>query len=306
MRRFLVFILFIGLFIATSKLCHKRTDGLAIHKMRKSFTENNIEFFPLMHFSADMELVQKILKEPLQYIGRGGQCYAFTTPDNEYVVKILKYNNNYPRIWFRLFPFPFSLETYRQKVLSRKRQKLEGEYKSYQIAFDDLSSETGLIYLHLHNHSLRNTTIHIIDKLNIHHILPADNFQFYIQKKGTPLYPHFADLLRQERLEEAKAALDVISSYLVKRCEKKITDNDDGIWRNFAFYQERPFQIDIGQFHYNENLASEEAFTSDILFFTKDFRHWLEKTSPILAQHFLESIQRECLNSFNPSKESIY
>lgn len=306
MRRLIVLIFSLGLIVAIGRFCHRQTDGLATHKMRKAFEKNTFHPIPSAHHSKDTELVHTILQQPLTYIGRGGQCFAFSTPDNNYVVKILKYNNNYPQIWFQLFPFPFSLENYRQSVLSKKKKKLEGEYNSYQIAFQELAEETGLIYSHFDSGSLTETTkIHIIDKLNIHHKLPADALQFFIQKKGTPLYPEFLRLLNEGKIEEAQKALDEISSYLVKRCQKKITDNDDGIWRNFAFSQGIPFQIDIGQFRYNPNLISEESFKKDILYFTKDFRNWLEKISPALAEHFTHSIETNCLNSFHSSENDF-
>lgn len=271
------------------RFCHKQTDGFAISKIREitptSFHPNNSE--------EEKKLALSILKQPLSYIGRGGQCYAFTTQDQKYVVKLLKYNNNYPRIWFRLFPLPFGLESYRQKKLATKQKKLQGEYTSYQIAATELKEETGILYFHLDEEKLPSINLHIQDRLGIFHTLPADRYQFYIQKKGTPFYPGIKKLLENETLESAKKALDTLTEYLVKRCQKKITDKDDGIWRNFAFYEGQPFQIDIGQFCYIPSLDSKEAYRKDLLFFTKDFRRWLEEISPPLAQYFLDAIYQE-------------
>ncbi|MES2199874.1 MAG: hypothetical protein V4489_06875 [Chlamydiota bacterium] len=271
------------------KFCHKQTDGFAVSKIR----HESLTSFQPNNSSEDKELALSILSQPLSYIGRGGQCYAFTTQDNKHVVKLLKYNNNYPRFWFKLFPLPFGLESYRQKKLALKQKKLQGEYESYQIAAVELKKETGIVYFHLNQEKLPFAKLHIQDKLGIFHILPADQYQFYIQKKGTPFYPGIEKLLETRTLEPAKEALDTLMQYLVMRCKKNIRDKDDGIWRNFAFYGDQPFQIDIGQFCYVPSLCSKEAYKKDLLFFTKDFQHWLEKTSPPLAKYFLDAIHRE-------------
>lgn len=271
------------------RFCHKQTDGFAVCKIRKAIPSS----FQSHNSEEDKKNALAILTQPLSYIGRGGQCYAFATQDNHYVVKLLKYNNNYPRIWFRLFPLPFKLESYRQKKLATKQRKLKGEYASYQIAATDLKAETGILYFHLSEEDLPSTILHIKDKLGIIHSLPASDYQFYIQRKGTPFYPGLKKLLEEDTLDPAKKALDQLTEYLVRRCQKKITDGDDGIWRNFAFYGNQPFQIDIGQFSYVPSLSSKEDFLKDLLFFTKDFRRWLEETNPPLAQYFLDTLQRQ-------------
>lgn len=272
------------LILGIQKFCHKQTDGFAVAKIRTAFN-GKASFSP-----DELPLIKDILAQPLTYIGKGGQCYAFSTEDNKYVVKLLKYNNNYPRPWFTLAPFPFGLETYRQNKLSAKRKKLEGEYNSYKIAMNDLKEETGIIYFHLDQNTLPGLHLHIQDKLHISHKLKADSCQFYIQKKGSPFYPGLERLIKEGKLEVAKSAIDEMLSYLFKRCQKNITDGDDGIWRNFAFQDIHPFQIDIGQFSYDPSLCTTLAYQKDLLFFTKDFKNWLEKTNTELFQHFTNSI----------------
>ena len=271
--------------LGIQKFCHKKTDGFAVCKIREAFPTQNTSYAE--NFSP---LIKEILTQPLTYIGKGGQCYAFSTEDGKYVVKLLKYNNNYPRIWFTLIPFPFGLESYRQEKLAKKQKKLDGEYASYDIARQELKEETGILYFHLNKNTLPDLKLHIQDKLHISHILKADSYQFYIQKKGTPFYPELEQMIQEGKLETAKASLDEMLSYLFKRCKKQITDGDDGIWRNFAFQKTHPFQIDIGQFSYAPSLCTQEAYEQDLLFFTKDFRNWLSKTSPELSLYFTNAI----------------
>lgn len=293
----IVFIAIAGLSVlGIQKFCHKKTDGFAVCKIREAFTEEKNPS------QTDISLITTILNQPLTYIGKGGQCYAFATEDNQHVVKLLKYNNNYPRIWFKLFPFPLGLESYRQEKLAKKQKKLNGEYTSYKIAMEELKEETGIIYFHLDKNTLPDLKLHIKDKLNISHKLNADDYQFYIQKKGTPFYPGLERIIKEQGIETAKVAVDEMLSFLFKRCKKEIIDGDDGIWRNFAFQGTHPFQIDIGQFSYSPTLRSEIAYQNDILFFTKDFRNWLSKTNPELSAYFINSIMSITSTKEDPVK----
>ncbi len=290
-KYFLYTLLVAALVFPLYRFCHRQTDGFTPRKIRAAFVNNeSIPHLSSSPTTSQTESIKKILNQPLKYIGRGGQCYAFATSDEQYVIKFLKYNNNYPKIWFRLFSFPLGLETYRQQLISNKNEKLKTEYESYRIALQDLRRETGILYVHLDKGTLSNVQLELFDKINVRHILPADSFQFYIQKKGTPFYPKLLELVTSGKLEEAKKALDELSSYLINRCQKKITDKDAGIWRNFAFYKNHPFQIDIGQFSLDDSLVSEENYTQNLLSFTRGFRAWLENLNPSLAEHFNQSL----------------
>ncbi len=272
------------------RFCHKQTDGFTPRKIRKAFQTQEVAHFSTLISPSEKENIKKILNQPLTYIGRGGQCYAFSTADGQYVVKFLKYNNNYPQIWFKLFPLPFGLGNYQKLQIARKKKKLEGEYKSYEIALKDLPQETGILYMHLDSGDLPGVQLEMFDKIKVHHTLLADPLQFYIQKKGSPFYPELKQLINTGELEAAKKALDEMSSYLIRRSKMNIVDKDNGIWRNFAFYEGKPFQIDIGQFIYENTFSSEKEYQKNLLSFTKEFRLWLETLSPSLANHFTQSI----------------
>ena len=265
------------------RFCHETTGGFALRKIRPA-TEKVHECL------APPNMVATILSTPLEYVGRGGQCYAFATADGEYVVKLLKYNNNYPKIWFRICPFPFGLEKHRQAKITSKKKKLAAEYESYAIASKHFAEETGILYFHLAKGDLPGTRVQIKDKIGVVRHIPIDEYQFYIQKKGSPLYPGLLSMLEESGKESVKAALSELSHFLWKRCKEKITDGDAGIWRNFALKEGIPFQIDIGQFSYESSLNSHENYVKDLLFFTKDFRNWLSTVDVELADYFTDTL----------------
>lgn len=293
-RKIVLLSIFATLAFALERFCHKQTDGFFVSKIRIAFLSDRERPLHSQLVQSDRFIEEHILSQPLHYIGRGGQCYAFATQDEQFVVKLLKYNNNYPRIWFALFPFPFGLESYRQANLQRKQMRLDAEYRSYQIALEELPEETGLIYFHLHQGGLKNITLHLQDKLGISHFLNADQYQFYIQKKGTPFYPALEKMIHENRIDEAKLALTEFSSYLLRRCKKGINDGDAGICKNFAFQDlSHPFQIDIGQFSYDLSIAQPEISRKNLLIFTDGFVKWLDQNKPELAEYLIKSIKEE-------------
>lgn len=272
------------------RFCHHQTDGFSVKKIRAAFAPRSSSISSSFLLEEETGKIKQILEQPLKYIGRGGQCYAFSTEDGKYVVKLLKYNNNYPKIWFRLFPFPFGLEQFRQEKIAHKKQKLEGEYQSYQIALKDLKEETGIVYMHFEQGLLPGVRLSLFDKTHVHYVLAADRFQFYIQKKGAPLYPALQSMAQKGEVSKLQCALHEMASYLINRTQKKIIDKDKGIWRNFAVDEGHPFQIDIGQFVYEKSFDSFEERKKHLLCFTKEFRHWLHELDPSLDTYFTQSL----------------
>lgn len=289
LRYFLFTLLFALLFYGTERFCHKRTDGFAVTRLR---TITEPPPFIVTNDPEAKSLLLSILQSPLSYCGKGGQCYAFSSLDDKYVVKILRYNGNYPPFWLKRMP-SFPTGRYKAKKLADKQRKLQKEYTSYRIALEELKEETGILYFHLEPDALGGAVLQIRDKIGIVHRLPAEKYQFYVQKKGSPFYPNIRNLLASGKRDKVRTALDQFVSYLVLRASKQITDCDDGVWRNFTFCEDKPLQIDIGQFIKNPSLASKESYKKDILFFAKDFLRWLQTIDPFLADYFLTRLDTE-------------
>ena len=153
----------------------------------------------------------------------------------------------------------------------------------------------------MHKNTLPNLSLYIKDKLGIEHTLRTDDYQFYIQKKGSPFYAGLKQIFDEHGEKALEDILDSFVDYLFVRCEKNISDGDAGIRRNFALDGQTPFQIDIGQFSYDASFISLEAQKKHILFFTRGFHKWLEQLSPSLAHHLSERIE----NRKEPCEESL-
>src|SRR5258706_12163985 len=110
--RFFSFFLVLALLVS---LYHALPEKFRIHADKKA---TSWELSPLS--AQEKENIDKILTEPFSFLGSGGQCYAFVSKDEKYVLKFFKQKAN---------PCPL--------------------FNSCKIAYETLKEETGMLALHL-------------------------------------------------------------------------------------------------------------------------------------------------------------
>ncbi|HSX11971.1 MAG TPA: hypothetical protein VLF61_00580 [Rhabdochlamydiaceae bacterium] len=265
------------IFYALSRFCHHQTAGFAMTKI-----EHNS--FPLEMAATPLKLEGKF-----RYLGRGLQSFSFLSEDGKQVLKI--FNNRYQNrlFWLQFCP---SLEWVNKKREMAK-YKLERNFKSYQIAFEELKEETGLLYFHPAPTTHLKQTVTLVDKLGIEHPLDLDSTAFLVQKKATLFYPYLHSLMEKNGLLEAKEALHAFIAFLKARAEKGIGDNDALVRTNFGFIEGRPMQIDVGPFYRNSALKETEVRQKELIQSTLNLKHWLEAHYPPLATYLNELIEAD-------------
>lgn len=277
---------FIVLFAISAKhFCKNATDGFTVYSITAELPSTKEDFA-----SSDVSEITPLLPifdQPFTYLAKGAQCYAFISKDGQYVIKFLKKKLfTEPKIYKYI---PFYTSTYNQK-LERKEKKLIEEFTSYSIALEELSEETGLVYLHLNKTSLLNKKITLIDRLNIAHMIDLDKTEFILQKKGDLIYPTLNALKEKNEIEEAKHLISSLCYLLEKRAKKNIVDTDPNVSKNFAVINSSPIQIDIGRFSY---ATSEDKVNLQSLYrMQKDFRNWLMNNFPEVVDHFDQEFSR--------------
>jgi hypothetical protein len=231
------------------RFCEEKTAGFTISKISFSLPYDARWETTLPEFSSGL------LDQKYTFLGSGGQSFAFVSEDGKNVLKFLKY--------------PFRLST-------KKKERLERDYKSYQLAFEELKEESGLIYLHLTHSPATHKTVTLIDRLGIEHRVILDEKAFILQHKAELLYPYIEQLMQKGDLEGAKAALHSLVHLLDRRCKKGIFDEDAKIHRNCGFINGKAIFIDIGRFKKSEKTQSLEKITNR-------FRNWLLQNYPELV-----------------------
>lgn len=189
--------------------------------------------------------LHEIFSQEFAPLGEGAQCYALASLDGKYVIKLFKARHMRKKKWMRDGPlFASFVEPERRKQSSRRwMQKFEASCARYQMAYNELQDETGLIYLHFN----QTKSLPIELKLKDGQTINLNELPFILQKKGELVPDRINSLLKNEGPEAAAKALQNISEMLSRRTKKGFTDARQCLSVNYAFAGELPMQIDVGK-----------------------------------------------------------
>ncbi len=215
----------------------------------------------------NIEKVKQILLKPLKPLGYGSQCFAFTTDDDEYVVKLCRASR------------------YRCWKSSKGKEKKERDFLSYYLAFHSLPEQSQVVFIHLNKTENLKTTLKVVDPLGFSHLLNADDLAFYIQKKAIELPEYLKNLSASESRVVARQLLDLFKSC----CEEGLQILD--IYpKNIGMYNQLPLWIDPGRIKRKDSLVEKEAQK-------KALYHFKYLLTPFLEPNFAALLEEE-LDSF--------
>jgi len=265
----------------TPKFCYDKTDGFTLLKIQSSDSIVETQPDAIPH-------LEEIFSQRFSYLGAGGQCYVFASEDGEYVVKFFKHHLRRLHPLIRMLPLGGKWAKKREDQRLRRLAKLDRDYTSYQLAYDELSDECGLVAIHLQKTNNLKTHARIVDRLNIEHKVNLDKVHFLIQKRGTLALEHLSHLIQKNQIQEAKEAISSICDLILDRSTKGIYDEDAKIHRNFGFLGNQAFLIDVGRLKPDARRKDKAVQKRDLLKITARLRSFLEKESPGLALYLDE------------------
>jgi hypothetical protein len=264
------------LLCAIERFCHSQTEGFSVHRITSARTTKATWAPPALK-EGEKESLAAILNQPFTYLGKGAQSFAFASADGRYVLKLLRQE--------RLRPTPFALkEAQRRKKASKRGRIIE----SCQLAFEEMKEETGLLYIHLN--SAKTSPLPcatIIDKLGIRHQLDLSQSEFILQERAELVYPTLERLIREDKIQEAKKALDELIALILKRQSRGIFDKDPDFKSNFGFTTKGAIQLDFGRFRRGSSPPGE------LREITQKLRHDLRELFPPLADFIERRISDE-------------
>lgn len=246
-------------------------DGFHIARIRTAFQ-------PAQNPPIDPELLAAFDK-PYRYVGRGRQCYAFTSEDDRYILKL-------PRLDRYELPF-YARATFAKHwddLLHDHTSRREFLLKSFQIAGNELKEETGTLYLHLNQSDHLKKKVQLIDKIGRRYTIDLDHTAFILQEKHPILLPAFKQALSDGNEGKAKEILEAFLVAVANRAKKGILNKDASFRRNYGYDGKHCIQIDIGSFYYKSELANP-ALTS-FKDTTDAVQQWLNGYNPEIAEWF--------------------
>lgn len=120
------------------------------------------------------------------------------------------------------------------------------DFTSYSLAFQDLSEETQMLFLHLATSTNLQMQLHLIDPLGLSHFLQADETAFYLQKAAVPLETYMKQTLGQAPDIEKKQFLQSLWSLYKTSLEKGVEVRDIHP-KNIGVVEGHPLWIDPGR-----------------------------------------------------------
>lgn len=186
------------------------------------------------------------LQQPFDFIGEGSQVIAFGSQDGTTVLKLFKSQH---KKRFKLGRFVHEMrcpKEVRFRSLAKWQEKFRMTHYSYQLAFDHLQEETGLIALHFKSTSIP-LLVQLCNKAGDHFEVDLCEHPFILQKRAMLLPTYLGNLLKENRLQEAKEAIARLKDFFITRTLKGFSDPRQTLSINYGFVGNQPIQIDAGK-----------------------------------------------------------
>lgn len=188
------------------------------------------------------EMQSQFFDQEYSYLASGTQSCAFVSADGKYVLKFLQKKKL----------LPFLRECFSSERAIKKEQKLQSALQAYELAFEELKEETGLLYLHFAPIPLKRETIRVKSRWGWSYTLPLTNTLFVIQEKAELIAPYLEKLYVQKTPEAAAKATESLLQLVQHRIEKGFTDRDQAVRNNYGFVGTRPIHLDVGGLYKGE------------------------------------------------------
>ncbi|MBI2743400.1 MAG: hypothetical protein HYX48_05730 [Chlamydiales bacterium] len=281
-KTLIVYLLFFASLLPLYRFCMRETAGFSISKISFALPEN---------VDGPSEFDREILNQPFHFLGSGGQCFAFVSKDEKYVIKLLS------RGVAPTFLLDLPLPAFVKRAVAKRADYVESKWQrdqcSYQLALSELKEESGLLAVHLSHTSDLNKRLSIRDKLGIAHEIDLDSTAFILQKWAEPLFTYLEHEIRAGHIEEAKLALKQTVDLLVRRCQKGIFDEDPRLHKNLGIAMNSPLFIDVGRFKRDDRRKNPEVYAQDLKLITDRLNKWLLKEEPQLANYLEELLAQD-------------
>lgn len=195
-----------------------------------------------------LEILEEITKKPLRYLGNGMEAMAFSSDNNQFVLKF------FFRREYHTKPKFDPIARYRQltwKKLSEKRNR--HITNRYEQALEEIPDLTGMVDFHRYISPNRLPTCTLIDSSGKHFVIDLNKLTFAIQKK--------AIVTNKEFLKANRKELDAKFAHFFTQITEKGFVNIRRSFNpaNFALLDNKIIMIDIGELKYNP----EKAHTSE-------------------------------------------
>jgi hypothetical protein len=228
-------------------------------------------------------VLSQALSQPYFYLGGGGQCDAYLSQDDQFVLKFMKKKSLSLPVWTTHLPLLKQWIRHRNhgKIDERKNKLIN----AFELCFQKAARETGLLYLHFTPTQDLNAPICLTDSKGNSRFVDLNQEQFVLQKKATLATTTLETLMKEGDLQGAMCAIDKLLQLHVTLHEKGLRNRDPNFRSNCGFIGLEPVLIDVGR-------VVEEKEEKDFLKIAPRLRRYLTTFYPQLLPHFDASVEK--------------
>lgn len=270
--------------------CFQNT-GFRVSKISSKIGYNeNWEIPPPSREHTDF-LLHDVFPQTYYYLGSGNQCYAFISEDRMFVLKFFKTQNLFKNLGIGKNFLSFFSKFVRKSDPSQQLV-FERIFTSYKEAYQELSEETGLLYVHFNKTQDLKTKVCLIDNRGKKCLVNLDSTGFVVQRRAQKIFERVSELARQQQWEEARQSFRVFFELIAARCKKGFADQNLRIRNNFGFLSGKAIQIDCGTLTRDSSMKYPSNFREEIMHVAQRLDQWAQEISPDLCLLIQEEAQR--------------
>jgi len=239
----------------------------------KTFSHGFEEFYSQEISTLDFTKLDEIFSQPFYPLGQGKQMAAFVSKDDQYVLKFFNPMRPLKKHWYLQGKYwrRYSSLKWISREWFGKKARLQKLFKRHKLAYDLLQEETGLIFVHLKPNKRVCHLVSIADKKGKVHLYSLAKTPFVLQKKAQLVPSYLQQLVKENRIEDAKKALEHIQALFEKRLQVGITDRIQTMENNYGFVDGKPIQIDVGRIRQDPTLNLEQEKNRIVT----NFHNWI-------------------------------
>jgi hypothetical protein len=235
--------------------------------------------------------VSEALAQSYKYLGAGGQCYAFVSEDDKYVIKFFKQKAFAIPAWIERFPIPLLMGWIKEAKMKKRLEHRNKVFAAFRLSLDHLSQETGLLYAHLNRTTHLNKELSFCDANGLCHLLNLDDLEFVIQKKAEMAFARIDALMLSGDIAGASEAIAKLLQLNVDLCQKGYRNRDPNFRSNCGFIGNQAVLVDVGRIVPSEDVKKPDAMKKELGKAIPRFQEYLSAKHPELLAFFEDCVQ---------------
>lgn len=283
-----LFILALG--YGLERLNNRLTDGFSPDAITAPLSDDR-EYAIAPLEAGQQQDIHRILQQQFSYLAKGTQSFVFASQDGRYIIKFFK--QKHLRLpWYRsILSYVPIFNQYVDRKVQRRLLKRAKIYSGCKLAYDEMQEDTGVLYLHLTPSSDLPNPMTLVDKRGVEYQVDPNTLDFFLQKRGVPLYAALKDYRLRNDIQGAKQALAKLFDYLVDRSQRGILDRDPAYPQNLGFIDRRAGNLDVGNLTKDPLIRNRIEYKRRIQEHLIDLRQWLVTHFPELVPTYDDHLE---------------